>query len=84
MNITQERIDDLNAILKVKITPEDYKAPVDDALRKYSKKVSMPGFRPGMVPMNLFRKMYGKALLADELNKIVADSVDKYLIDQRR
>ena len=83
MNITQERIDDLNAILKVKITPEDYKAPVDDALRKYSKKVSMPGFRPGMVPMNLIRKMYGKALLADELNKIVADSVDKYITENK-
>ena len=83
MNITQERIDDLNAVLKVKITPEDYKAPVDDALRKYSKKVSMPGFRPGMVPLNLIRKMYGKALLADELNKIVADSVDKYITENK-
>lgn len=83
MNITQERIDDLNAILKVKISPDDYKAPVDDALRKYSKKVSMPGFRPGMVPMTLVRKMYGKALLADELNKIVADSVDKYITENK-
>ena len=44
MNITQERIDELNAVLKVQISPDDYKAPVDDALRKYSKKVSMPVF----------------------------------------
>ena len=83
MNITQERIDELNAVLKVKISPDDYKAPVDDALRKYSKKVSMPGFRPGMVPINLIRKMYGKALLADELNKLVADSVDKYISENK-
>ena len=83
MNITQERIDELNAVLKVNITPDDYKKPVDEALRKYSKKVNMPGFRPGMVPMNLVRKMYGKAVLADELNRLVADSVDKYITDNK-
>lgn len=79
MNIVQEKVDALNAVLKVKLQPEDYQPQVDAALRKYTKKVSMPGFRPGMVPVNLVRKMYGKALLADELNKIVGDSVDKYL-----
>jgi trigger factor len=83
MNITQERIDDLNAVLKVSITPDDYKKSVDDALKKYSKKVNMPGFRPGMVPLNLVRKMYGKAVLADELNRLVADSVDKYITENK-
>ncbi|MEP7264997.1 MAG: trigger factor [Bacteroidota bacterium] len=83
MNIKQERIDDLNAVLKVSITPDDYKKSVDDALRKYSKKVNMPGFRPGMVPLNLVRKMYGKSVLADELNKLVADSVDKYITENK-
>jgi trigger factor len=83
MNITQERIDDLNAVLKVSITPSDYKQPVDEALRKYSKKANMPGFRPGMVPMNLVRKMYGKAVLADELNRLVAESVDKYITENK-
>jgi trigger factor len=81
MNIVQEKIDSLNSILKVQLKPEDYTSQVDTAIRKYSKKVSMPGFRPGMVPMNLVRKMYGKAMLAEEINRIVADSVDKYLSD---
>ncbi len=83
MNIVQETIDSLNAVLKVQLKPEDYKSQVDNAVRKYSKKVSMPGFRPGMVPVNLVRKMYGKAMLAEEINRIVADSVDKYLSENK-
>src|SRR5436190_13479239 len=83
MNITQEKIDDLNAVLKIQLKPEDYKGPVDDAIRKYSKKVNMPGFRQGMVPVGMVRKMYGKALLADELNRLVAESVDKYITEQK-
>lgn len=83
MNIIQETIDDLNAVLKIQLKPEDYKGPVDDAIKKYSKKVNMPGFRPGMVPVGMIRKMYGKALLADELNRLVAESVDKYINEQK-
>ena len=79
MNIVQENIDALNAVLKVKLSPEDYKPQVDTAIRQVKKKVSMPGFRPGHVPESLVRKMYGKSVLADELNKIVANSVDKYI-----
>ncbi len=83
MNITQEKIDNLNAVLKIQLKPEDYKGPVDEAIKKYSKKVSMPGFRAGMVPVGMVRKMYGKALLADELNRLVAESVDKYISEQK-
>ena len=83
MNITQENIDEVNAVLKIQLKPEDYKVPVDSAIRKYSKKVSMPGFRQGMVPVGMVRKMYGKALFADELNRLVSESVDKYITDQK-
>ncbi len=81
MNIVQEKIDTLNAVLKVQLKPEDYKPQVDEAIKKYKKKVSMPGFRPGHVPESLVRKMYGKSVLADELNRIVADSVDKFIVE---
>jgi trigger factor len=83
MNILKENIDTLNAVLKVQLTPEDYKPQVDDAIRKYKKKASMPGFRPGHVPENLLRKMYGKSVLVDELNRIVADSVDKFIVENK-
>ncbi|CAN5425446.1 trigger factor [soil metagenome] len=79
MNIVQEKIDSLNALLKVQLTPSDYKPQVDDALRKYSKKVTMKGFRPGMVPEGLVRKLYGKSVLFEEVNKIVGASIDKYI-----
>jgi trigger factor len=81
MNIIQEKVDSLNAVLKVQIAPEDYKPAVDTAIKKHAKQVNMPGFRKGMVPPGLVRKMYGKSLLVDELNKIVSDAVDKHISD---
>lgn len=81
MNITKENIDSLNAVVKVKVGPEDYKAKVDSALKEYTKKVTMPGFRPGKVPVGMIKKMYGKSILADELNKILNDSLHKYIQD---
>jgi len=81
MNIVKEHTDELNAILKIQLTPEDYKPKVDEAIRKYKKTVKMPGFRPGHVPDNLVRKMYGKAIFVDELNRLVADSVDTYIAE---
>jgi trigger factor len=82
MNISKEQIDELNALVKVKLGPEDYEARVEGTLKDYSKKVSMPGFRPGKVPMGMVKKMYGKSVLADELNKILNDSLCKYLKDE--
>jgi len=83
MNITEEKIDQLNSILKVKLSPDDYSPKVTEALKKFSRKVNMPGFRPGMVPIGLVKKMYGKSILADELNRIVSESVDKYISEQK-
>ncbi len=81
MNIQQEKIDSLNSILKVQLKPADYSPQVDSAIKKYAKQVTMPGFRKGMVPAGLVRKMYGKSMLVDELNRIVADSLDKFIAD---
>ena len=81
MNIIQEKVDSLNAVLKVQIVPEDYKPAVDTAIKKHAKQVNMPGFRKGMVPPGLVRKMYGKSLLVEELNKLVSDAVDKHIND---
>lgn len=83
MDITKENIDELNAVLKVKLGPADYSGRVEDALKKYQKRASMPGFRPGKVPASLVRKMYGKALLAEELNRILSDSLYQYIQDNK-
>ncbi len=81
MNITQEKTSDLTALVKVEINKEDYSAEVTKILKDYQKKASMPGFRPGKVPFGLVRKMYGKSVLAEEVNKVLTDSINKYLVD---
>jgi trigger factor len=83
MNITKEQIDDLNAIVKVAITKEDYSDKVDSILTDYRKTANIPGFRKGHVPMGLVKKQYGKAVLVDEVNKLLQDSLNKYLTEEK-
>jgi trigger factor len=83
MNITKKNIDDLNAILTVSIEKNDYEANVNDVLKNYRKKANMPGFRPGMVPAGLIKKMYGKAILADEVNKLISKGLTDYIHDEK-
>ncbi|HAQ19248.1 MAG TPA: trigger factor [Prolixibacteraceae bacterium] len=79
MNITRQNIDELNAILTVSVDKNDYEATVNDVLKNHRKKANMPGFRPGMVPAGLIKKMYGKAILAEEVNKILSKSLTDYI-----
>ncbi|MFY9152786.1 MAG: trigger factor [Prolixibacteraceae bacterium] len=83
MKITRENIDELNAILTVSIEKNDYEATVNDVLKNYRKKANMPGFRPGMVPAGLIKKMYGKAALAEEVNKILSKGLNDYIHDEK-
>jgi len=83
MNITRENIDELNAILKVKVEKSDYETEVEKVLKDYRKKATIKGFRPGMVPIGMVKKMYGKSVLLDEVNKVVSDSLTKHLIDEK-
>jgi trigger factor len=83
MNITRENIDDLNAILKVKVEKTDYEANVEKVLRDYRRKSNIKGFRPGMVPFAMVKKMYGKAVQLDEINKLVSENVQKYFTDEK-
>lgn len=83
MNIVKENIDELNAVLKVKVMPEDYINKVEEAIKSHQKKASMPGFRPGKVPAGMIKKMYGKSILVDEINRLLSDSVHKYIVDNK-
>ena len=79
MNISQENIDKLNAVLHVKVEKADYEERVDEVLKDYRKKARVDGFRPGKVPMGLIRKMYFTPVLVDEVNKLVSESLFNYL-----
>jgi trigger factor len=83
MNITRENIDDLNAVLNIQIEKTDYEGKVESVLKDYRKKANIKGFRPGMVPIGLIRKMYGKAVKAEEINKTISESIHKYLHDEK-
>jgi trigger factor len=79
MNISRENIDELSAMLTVSVDKSDYEATVSDVLKNYRKKANMPGFRPGMVPAGLIKKMYGKSILAEEVNKILSKGLNDYI-----
>ncbi len=83
MNITKEQIDDLNAVVKVAITKDDYQDKVESILSDYRKQANIPGFRKGHVPMGLIKKQYGKAVLVDEVNKLLQDNLNKYLTEEK-
>ncbi|WP_340077797.1 trigger factor [Leptobacterium sp. I13] len=83
MDITREHIDDLNAVVKVAITKDDYSDKVAEILNDYRKKANIPGFRKGHVPMGLVKKQYGRAVLVDEVNKLLQESLNKYLVEEK-
>jgi trigger factor len=78
VNIVQENIDALNATLKINISKEDYLPKVEEALKNYRKNVNLNGFRKGMVPMGIVKKMYGDAVLFEEMNKLVGEATTKH------
>ncbi|MFD0976628.1 trigger factor [Salinimicrobium gaetbulicola] len=83
MNITRENIDELNAVVKVDIAKEDYSDKVEKVLKDYRKNANIPGFRKGHVPMGMVKKQYGKAVLVDEVNKLLQDALNKYLTEEK-
>ena len=83
MNITKENINDLNAILKINITKADYEEKYEKAIREHAKKAKMDGFRPGMVPVGLVKKLYGNAIILDEINRLISDSIHNYITENK-
>jgi trigger factor len=78
MNIRQEKTGELTSLLTIEIVPEDYSERLDKAVKGYQKKASMPGFRPGKVPYGYIKKLYGKALLAEEITHMLPGILDTY------
>jgi len=83
MNITKESTGALTAILKIEIAPADYSAAVEKQITDYKRKANIPGFRPGHIPTGLIKKMYGKAILADEVNRLISDSLVNYIKEEK-
>lgn len=83
MKIEQSELKDLMAVVTLTIEPADYQEEVAKQLKEVRHKAQMPGFRPGMVPAGLVKKMYGKGILADVLNKLVGENLQKHIEDNK-
>ncbi len=83
MNVVKTQIDTLNAELKVSIEKSDYANKVDDILKNYRKTANVPGFRKGQVPMGMIKKQYGKAVLVDEVNKLIQSGISNFLEEEK-
>ena len=83
MNITKENIDTLNAVVKVEISADDYQNKVTEILNDYRKKADVPGFRKGQVPMGMVKKQYGKSVMIDEVNKLLQESLNNFLVEEK-
>jgi len=79
MNISLEKSTPVNARLVVSIVEADYKPQVDKNLKDYRKRANIKGFRPGMVPMQLVQKMFGKSIMIEEINQMLGKAVQEYI-----
>jgi trigger factor len=83
MKITKDQITDLTATIQITIEGADYEQEVTKELKEYQRKANMPGFRPGKVPFGMVKKMYGNAVIADKVNKLISESLNNYIIDNK-
>ncbi len=83
MNITQEKKDELNALVKIDVSKSDYQPLYEKALKDYRRRVNLPGFRQGHVPMGIIKKRFGKSLLAEEINQLVNNSIRNYIDEHK-
>ncbi len=83
MNVSLTNVDSVNAILQITVAKADYQEKLDNALKTFRKKANIPGFRPGTVPMGMVKKMYGKSVLAEEINKLVGENLYNYIQENK-
>ena len=83
MNVSLQNIDKVSALLTVDMVKADYQENVEKQLKKIRKDAQMPGFRKGMVPMGLVKKMYEKSVIADEVNKLLGEAINKYIQENK-
>ena len=79
MNVSFEKKDELNAIISVIVTNDDYQENLNKQFKDYRKKAKIPGFRPGTVPMGMIKQMIGKSALFEEVNRLTSEALYKHL-----
>jgi trigger factor len=83
MDIKLENVDKVSALLTVNVKADDYNESLEKSLKDYRRKAQMKGFRPGCVPMNIVKKLYGPAAKAEEISKTVSKGIEDYLKENK-
>ena len=83
MNVTLNKTDAVNATISVEVAEADYAEKVENSLKDLRKNAEIPGFRKGMAPASFFHQRYGKAILIEEINKLVSKSLTDYIKDNK-
>lgn len=82
MDISVQEITPVDKEVTIKATREDLSPKFDKAFKKYSKEITMPGFRPGNVPVGLIKKRFGKEIELEEINKYVQEVYEKDIVPE--
>jgi trigger factor len=83
MNVTREDVDELNAVLRIQVSPEDYQEKYEASLKDYRKRMNIPGFRQGKVPMGVVKKRFGSSIVAEEVDKVLNNSLNQYITENK-
>lgn len=83
MNITRNNVDALNAVITIDLAKQDFAENIEKVLKDYRKNANIPGFRKGQVPAALVKKQYGQAIMLDEVNKLLQESLSNYLNEEK-
>ena len=83
LKITKKKISNTESSINIIIEDKDYINTLERKLKELKKRVNLKGFRPGMVPVQLIKKMYGKSVLIEEINKIISEKINNYIKEER-
>ena len=83
MNITQSTKGDNLISIKISVVKEDYQEALEKSLKQLRHRANVPGFRPGMVPMGMIKKMYGASAKMEALNTVVSENLNKHIFDNK-
>jgi len=83
VNIQLEKHDDLNLTVIISLGKEDYQEKVEKEVKRIQKSANIKGFRPGKAPLGMVQKLYGKGILAEEIQNIASEAMNKYIQDEK-
>ena len=83
MEITLNKKNNTEGLIKIKVTEGDYQPHVEEKVRDYARKANIKGFRQGKVPTGVIKKMFGKSILVDEINHLLSHKLSDYIKENK-